>query len=78
MIKYLCTEKWQVDIWGGFNYLLLPLEWIGLNAMLVYVMAAAGIFAGFVNGWYYDDPHNTIVCSFPPNSAFFFSIIYIS
>ncbi|XP_057962814.1 uncharacterized protein LOC131154213 isoform X1 [Malania oleifera] len=49
-----------VDIWG-FRHLFLPLEWIGMNAMLVYVMAAEGIFAGFINGWYYDDPHNTLV-----------------
>lgn len=52
----------QVDIWG-IKYLFLPLEWIGMNAMLVYVMAAEGIFAGFINGWYYEDPHNTLVCS---------------
>ncbi|KAI9186517.1 hypothetical protein LWI28_018044 [Acer negundo] len=48
------------DIWG-LKYLFLPLEWTGLNTMLVYVMAAEGIFAGFINGWYYDDPHNTLV-----------------
>ena len=51
----------QVDIWD-LKYMFLPLEWIGMNAMLVYVMAAEGIFAGFINGWYYDDPHNTLVC----------------
>ncbi|TXG65108.1 hypothetical protein EZV62_006383 [Acer yangbiense] len=50
----------KVDIWD-LKYLFLPLEWIGMNAMLVYVMAAEGIFAGFINGWYYDDPHNTLV-----------------
>lgn len=49
-----------VDILN-FRYLFLPLEWIGMNAMLVYVMAAEGIFAGFINGWYYDDPHNTLI-----------------
>ncbi|KAK6139460.1 hypothetical protein DH2020_026814 [Rehmannia glutinosa] len=49
-----------VDIWN-FKYLFLPLEWIGMNAMLVYVMAAEGIFAGFINGWYYDNPHNTLI-----------------
>lgn len=32
-----------------------------MNAMLVYVMAAEGIFAGFINGWYYDSPHNSLV-----------------
>lgn len=54
----------QVDIWG-LTLLFLPLKWIGMNAMLVYVMAAEGIFAGFINGWYYDDPHNTLVNSSP-------------
>ncbi|XP_015570418.1 heparan-alpha-glucosaminide N-acetyltransferase isoform X2 [Ricinus communis] len=49
-----------VDIWG-LKWLFLPLEWIGMNAMLVYVMAAEGIFAGFMNGWYYDDPHNSLI-----------------
>ncbi|KAL5851026.1 hypothetical protein ACOSQ3_009080 [Xanthoceras sorbifolium] len=49
-----------VDIWD-LKYMFLPLEWIGMNAMLVYVLAAEGIFAGFINGWYYDDPHNTLV-----------------
>ncbi|KAF3454531.1 hypothetical protein FNV43_RR04979 [Rhamnella rubrinervis] len=49
-----------VDVFN-LKYLFLPLEWIGMNAMLVYVMAAEGIFAGFINGWYYDDPHNTLI-----------------
>lgn len=34
-----------------------------MNAMLIYVMAAEGIFAGFINGWYFKDPHNTLVRS---------------
>ncbi|CAH9073823.1 unnamed protein product [Cuscuta epithymum] len=49
-----------VDV-NNLRSLFLPLEWIGKNAMLVYVMAAEGILAGFINGWYYDDPHNTLV-----------------
>ncbi|KAF3643200.1 putative F-actin-capping protein subunit alpha-like [Capsicum annuum] len=49
-----------VDILN-WKYLFLPLEWIGMNAMLVYVMAAAEIFSGFINGWYYEDPHNTLI-----------------
>ncbi|XAR49148.1 Heparan-alpha-glucosaminide N-acetyltransferase [Bertholletia excelsa] len=49
-----------VDI-GSFKYLFLPLEWIGMNAMLVYVMAAADILAAFINGWYYEDQHNTLI-----------------
>ncbi|PNX85299.1 heparan-alpha-glucosaminide N-acetyltransferase-like protein, partial [Trifolium pratense] len=50
----------MVDIWG-LKLLFVPFKWIGMNAMLVYVMAAEGIFAGFINGWYYDDPRNTLV-----------------
>lgn len=35
-----------------------------MNAMLVFVMAAQGIFAGFVNGWYYETPDKTLVLKF--------------
>ncbi|KAJ4719447.1 Heparan-alpha-glucosaminide N-acetyltransferase [Melia azedarach] len=49
-----------VDIWN-LKFMFLLLEWIGMNAMFVYVMAAEDIFAGFINGWYYGDPHNTLV-----------------
>ena len=66
LVKYSLL---QVDIWN-LKYPFLPLAWIGMNAMLVYVMAAEGIFAGFINGWYYGDPHNTLVC-------FLFIISYI-
>ncbi|GAA0147161.1 hypothetical protein Leryth_000914 [Lithospermum erythrorhizon] len=49
-----------IDIWG-LRTPFLFLEWIGMNAMLVFVMAAQGIFAGFINGWYYNDPDNNLV-----------------
>lgn len=49
-----------VDILN-LRYLFVPLQWIGMNAMLVYVMAAAGIFEGFLNGWYYEGTNNTLV-----------------
>ncbi|KAG5549128.1 hypothetical protein RHGRI_014482 [Rhododendron griersonianum] len=61
-----------VDI-GNVKFMFLPLEWIGMNAMLVYVMAAEGIFAAFINGWYYDDPHNTLVWFM--SLALFFSLL---
>jgi hypothetical protein len=49
-----------------------------MNAMLVYVMAAEGIFAGFINGWYYDDPHNTLVYIHPIVSLLFTSTCPVS
>ncbi|KAG6769762.1 hypothetical protein POTOM_025423 [Populus tomentosa] len=49
-----------IDVWG-LRPPFLFLEWIGMNAMLVYVMAAQGIFEGFINGWYYKSPDNTLV-----------------
>lgn len=54
------TFYFLVDI-VGFRNFFLPLEWIGMNAMLVYVMAAEGIFEAFWNGWYYESPNNTLV-----------------
>ncbi|KAH7553527.1 hypothetical protein ACOSQ2_030045 [Xanthoceras sorbifolium] len=49
-----------IDVWGWRTPFLF-LEWIGMNAMLVFVLGAQGILAGFVNGWYYKDPDNTLV-----------------
>ncbi|GLT68676.1 hypothetical protein SLA2020_408850 [Shorea laevis] len=49
-----------VDI-RNWKHVFLPLQCIGMNALLVYVLAAEGIFAGFINGWYYEDSHNTLV-----------------
>ncbi|WOK96114.1 heparan-alpha-glucosaminide N-acetyltransferase [Canna indica] len=55
-----CIFYFLVDILG-FRNLFRPLEWIGMNAMLVFVMAAEGIFEGFLNGWYYESTNNTLV-----------------
>ncbi|KAG5244787.1 heparan-alpha-glucosaminide N-acetyltransferase [Salix suchowensis] len=45
----------------GWKSMFLPFQRMGMNAMLVYVMAAEGLFAGFINGWYYNDPRNTLI-----------------
>ncbi|AQK49360.1 heparan-alpha-glucosaminide N-acetyltransferase-like protein [Zea mays] len=49
-----------IDVWG-LRTPFLFLEWIGMNAMLVFVLGAQGILAAFVNGWYYGSPDNTLV-----------------
>jgi len=50
----------QIDVWG-LRTPFLFLEWIGMNAMLVFVFGAQGILAAFVNGWYYKSPDNSLV-----------------
>ncbi|KAL0316199.1 UNVERIFIED_CONTAM: hypothetical protein Sradi_5498100 [Sesamum radiatum] len=49
-----------IDVWG-LRTPFLFLEWIGMNAMLVFVMAVQGIFAAFVNGWYFENPDNNLL-----------------
>ncbi|KAK1441063.1 hypothetical protein QVD17_06900 [Tagetes erecta] len=49
-----------IDVWGKRTPFLL-FEWIGMNAMLVFVLGAQGILAGFVNGWYYENADNNLV-----------------
>ncbi|TYH31299.1 hypothetical protein ES288_A01G162700v1 [Gossypium darwinii] len=49
-----------IDVWGWRTPFLL-LEWIGMNAMLIYVLGAQGILLAFVNGWYYKSTNNTLV-----------------
>ncbi|KAM3689290.1 hypothetical protein ACB098_09G035400 [Castanea mollissima] len=60
-IGYVCFTAGAAGIvFSGF-YILIDLEWIGMNAMPVFVMAAQGIFAAFVNGWYYESQDKTLV-----------------
>ncbi|GMJ12082.1 hypothetical protein like AT5G27730 [Hibiscus trionum] len=49
-----------IDVWGMRTPFLF-LEWIGMNAMLIYVLGAQGILPAFVNGWYYESTNNTLV-----------------
>lgn len=49
-----------IDVWG-IRAPFLFLEWIGMNAMLVFVLGAQGILAGFVKGWFYEKPDNNLV-----------------
>uniref|UniRef100_J3L7I2 Heparan-alpha-glucosaminide N-acetyltransferase catalytic domain-containing protein n=2 Tax=Oryza brachyantha TaxID=4533 RepID=J3L7I2_ORYBR len=55
-----CMLYFLVDMLN-LRYPFALLQWTGMNAMLVYVMAAAGIFEGFLNGWYYEGTNNTLV-----------------
>ncbi|KAK8946759.1 hypothetical protein KSP39_PZI006376 [Platanthera zijinensis] len=69
--SYVCTTAGAAGLVFSLFYILvdilhlrvlfLPFEWIGMNAMLVFVMAAEGIFEGFLNGWYFESPNNTLV-----------------
>lgn len=72
---YMIFNYWQIDVWG-IRTPFLWLEWIGMNAMLVFVMAAQGIFPAFVNGWYYETPDNSLVCvaSLKDHSQYFIKI----
>ena len=56
---HLCFDG-QIDVWG-LRTPFLFLEWIGMNAMLVFVLGAQGILAAFVNGWYYKSEDNNLV-----------------
>ncbi|KAK8994610.1 hypothetical protein V6N11_045689 [Hibiscus sabdariffa] len=49
-----------IDVWG-LRTPFLFLEWIGMNAMLIYVLGAQAILPAFVNGWYYESTNNTLV-----------------
>uniref|UniRef100_M0ZX64 D8Ertd354e protein n=1 Tax=Solanum tuberosum TaxID=4113 RepID=M0ZX64_SOLTU len=50
----------KIDVLG-MRIPFLWLEWIGMNAMLIFVMGAQGIFAGFINGWYFKNEDNNLV-----------------
>ncbi|KAH6798823.1 heparan-alpha-glucosaminide N-acetyltransferase-like protein [Perilla frutescens var. frutescens] len=69
--SYICFTAGAAGIVFSILYIVIDvyslrtpflfLEWIGMNAMLVFVMAAQGIFAAFINGWYFKNPDKNLV-----------------
>ncbi|XP_033513002.1 uncharacterized protein [Nicotiana tomentosiformis] len=49
-----------IDVWRQRTPFVW-LEWIGMNAMLIFVLGAQGIFAGFINGWFFKNEDNNLV-----------------
>lgn len=60
-VMFVSRQALQIDAWG-LRLPFLFLEWIEMNTVPVFVMAAEGIFAAFVNGWFYENPDKSLVC----------------
>ncbi|KAI0496229.1 hypothetical protein KFK09_022540 [Dendrobium nobile] len=70
-VSYVCFTAGAAGMVLSFFYLLIDvyhlgipflfLEYIGMNSMLIFVLGASAILPAFVNGWYYENPGNTLV-----------------
>jgi len=52
-----------VDMFGYRRPTVL-LEWMGLNALLIYALAACDLFAAAIQGFYWKSPQNNVVVTF--------------
>ncbi|CAI8591698.1 unnamed protein product [Vicia faba] len=50
----------MVDV-CGYSRMTLILEWMGMHALMIYVLAACNIFPIFIQGFYWGSPHNNIL-----------------
>lgn len=57
---YLFVLYGQVDV-RGWRSPTIILEWLGQNAMLMYVLFAEGVFIAAVQGLYVGSPENNLV-----------------
>jgi heparan-alpha-glucosaminide N-acetyltransferase len=55
----------QVDIKHCRKPTML-LEWMGLNALIVYALAACDLFPAAMQGFYWRSPENNLVISLSP------------
>eukprot|EP01018_Ginkgo_biloba_P003580 Gb_10589 [translate_table: standard] len=49
-----------VDVYG-YRRLTMLLEWMGMNALIIYVLAACNLFAAAIQGFYWRLPQNNIM-----------------
>lgn len=64
-VKQLCRililgEHLQVDV-RGWRRFTMVLEWMGKNALLIYILVACNILPLILQGFYWKEPHNNIV-----------------
>ncbi|KAJ7536276.1 hypothetical protein O6H91_12G062900 [Diphasiastrum complanatum] len=55
-----CAFYFLIDV-KGWRYPTLLLEWMGLNSLLIYTLAACGVILSFIQGFYYKVPQNNLV-----------------
>lgn len=53
----------QVDS-KGFRKPFILLQWMGMNALIVYALAACELFPAAMQGFYWRSPSNNLVCIF--------------
>ena len=63
------SESDQVDVWGNKQQHALVaavvrvLKWMGMHALLIYVVAACNVVPLILQGFYWANPQNNIVLS---------------
>ena len=50
----------MVDV-CGCRRMTLVLEWMGMHALMIYILAACNVFPIFLQGFYWGSPHNNIL-----------------
>ncbi|KAK6260304.1 hypothetical protein SCA6_014778 [Theobroma cacao] len=60
VIFMFSTTKFQVDV-KHFRKPVVLLQWMGMNALIVYALAACDIFPAAVQGFYWRSPENNLV-----------------
>ena len=60
MIIYIILVIMQVDI-HGYRRPTMLLEWMGMNALMIFVLAACNIVPILLQGFYWKKPQNNIV-----------------
>lgn len=69
--SYVCVSAGAAGLLFSVAYILvdvlnyrkpfLLLEWMGMNALLIFVLAAVEVFPAFIKGFYWSSPHNNLV-----------------
>ena len=52
-----------VDLYG-YRRLTVAMEWMGMHALMIYVLIACNILPIFIHGFYWKEPKNNLVSSY--------------
>lgn len=62
MIVFLTDKLVQVDV-KCIRKPTILFQWMGMNALIVYALAACDLFPAALEGFYWHSPENNLVCN---------------
>lgn len=79
-MKYLCAVNWWCLVQVDEKHIRKPtviFQWMGMNALIIYALAACDLFPAALQGFYWRSPENNLVFLFHLSYFLFVDLFFL-